>query len=223
MQKLWFFFRSLARARWRFILGKICRNISRDFFFLSYFGSLNSLAFGFRFWKRESSRVVSTVLCVWLYVLQMNNWTNSIWYYQYNVYRSMLLPHKRTHTHIRRGASVVEYTLTHIQSHAKHHPNTNEHTHLCSSHTPMTHMHTLSRRSLCIWYIVARTQRHKACAHSQHTSFNLTYMHTHTLRICLIPVLSCAYACLSTQSLCMCCALFPSHTHTHKRSVNVNF
>lgn len=123
----------------------------------------------------------------------------------------------QTHTHIRRGASVVEYTLTHIQSHAKHHPNTNtnEHAHLCSSHTPMTHMHTLSRRSLCIWYIVARTQRHKACAHSQHTSFSLTYMHTHTSNLSYTSFVVCV--CMFIDSIAVhVLRSFPvAHTHTN--------
>lgn len=91
------------------------------------------------------SRRWLTVLCVWLYVLQMNNWTNSIWYYQYNVSVSMLLPQKYAHTLTEqtqtctRCDSIKWNTFTCTQTPPKH---TNARTHSHSSHTPMTHIHT---------------------------------------------------------------------------------
>lgn len=91
--------------------------------------------------------VVVWLFCVWLYVLQMNNWTNSIWYYQYNV--SMLLPHNKqvaphTHTHAySHGATQTctqseclngIYRRTYTQWY-KHHPNTHARTRLWLTYT----------------------------------------------------------------------------------------
>lgn len=214
------FFRSLARARWRFILGEICRNISRDFFSFRILAHWTRwlLAFGF---EKESRRELFRLFCVydcmyckWITERTRYDITNTM-----SIARCCCLTNAHTHTHTPR----CERSGIHTYRAMPNTTQTQTNTHTCAARTRLwlTCIHFpvgLSAYDIS-WHAHSDTRR----AHIHSTPVSASHTCTHTLRICLIPVLSCAYACLSTQSLCMCCALFPSHTHTHKRSVNVNF
>lgn len=154
----------------------------------------------------------------------MNNWTNSIWYYQYNV---SLLPRcceqVAAHTHTRTHILAVEYTHTYTQRARQTPPK-----HRRSSHTPMTHMHTLSRRSLCVC-IYRGTHTATQGVRTSTATGAQTRTHISTLSytsfVSLQRVVSlCAYACLSTLSLSACVALVSrvAHQHTHTRASTVS-
>lgn len=210
------FFRSLARARWRFILGEICRNISRDFFSFRILAHWTRwlLAFGF---EKESRRELFRLFCVydcmyckWITERTRYDITNTM-----SIARCCCLTNARTHTHTPRCERSGIHTYRAMPNTTQTQTQTNTHTCAARTRLWLTCIHFpvgLSAYDIS-WHAHSDTRR--AHIHSTPVSASHTCTHTHTSNRSYTSFVVCV--CMFIDSIAVhVLRSFPvAHTHTN--------